>query len=487
MAIWSPCDWAIMRMSLGNLSISARFLVVLLVGFIFQTGISVLSLIDLKDSLLQDRRAEVKHTLEIAYSTVEFYHDRFIKGLLSEDSARKAAADAVRAMHYDQSNYFFIWDLHGTCVAHGAQPNLEGRTFIDSEDARNNPVVSYMAKQLIAAASNEQKAGYTTYRIPKMGQTVPLEKIAFTRLFQPWGWSIGTGAYVDDIDELFRRRALFVALRTIVLIGLAGGITFVLGKDLSMALKRLSARVVGVATGELEGDVPDVTRLDEVGIMARALLLLRDTSREAAELRLDQLTGLPTRKLLMDRIGQARARSARSGNFSALMLVDVDKFKSINDTHGHDVGDMLLCEVAHRILACVREGDTVARLGGDEFVLVIADTGGTVEIAAARAEVVYRKILSVLNQPYQFGNIIFSNTASIGVTLVKGDDVSIEGLLKQADLAMYKSKRSGRNRGRFFDVDMEANLPDGAGLQAELLDAIANSERSRMCGKLSIK
>src|SRR5208283_38649 len=362
---------------LGRLGVSARFLLVLAIGCAFQAGISIGSLIYLKQSLVQDRISEVKHLLESAYSTVAFYHEQARKGLMTDAAARRAAADAVRAMHYDGTNYFFIWDLNGTGIAHGAQPALEGRTFIDSPDAEKNPVVAYMVRRLIEAAKSDRKEGVTTYRIPKGGQKVPLDKIAYSRLFEPWGWSIGTGAYVDDIDATFRSRVFEVLWLFVGLMALAGAMTFLVGRDLAQALNRLSGRVTGVSRGQLDGEVHDIERTDEVGAMARALLVLRDTSREAAELRLDPLTGLPKRKLLMDRLKQAKARSARSGIRGALMLIDMDRFKALNDTHGHDVGDLLLREVAQRLMASLREGDTVARLGGDEFVVVLADIGHT--------------------------------------------------------------------------------------------------------------
>ncbi|MGP0089485.1 MAG: EAL domain-containing protein [Xanthobacteraceae bacterium] len=463
-------------MFLGRLSVSARFLLVLAIGFTFQAGISVVSLLDLKRSLEQDRVAEVKHLLEVAYSTVAFYYDQARKGVMTDAAARRAAADAVRAMHYDGKNYYFIWDLNGTGVAHGAQPALEGRTFINSPDAEKNPVVAYMVSRLIEVAKSDKKEGVTTYRIPKGGQTIPLDKIAYSRLFEPWGWSIGTGAYVDDIEDAFRTRAISALLVFIGLIALAGLFTFFIGRNMAQAINRLSRRVTSVAKGELDGDVPDTQRTDEIGVMARALLVLRDTSREAAELRLDQLTGLPTRKLLMDRLRQVMARGARSGSFSCLMLVDLDRFKAVNDTHGHDVGDMLLREVAQRLTAIVRQGDTVARLGGDEFVVVLVDIGQTRDEATAAVETVGKKILAVLSQPYHFGNITHIATASIGITLVDGDRASADDLLKQADLALYKSKDSGRNVCWFFDAHMEAAVHERATLEQELRQAITDSQ-----------
>lgn len=463
-------------MFLGRLSVSARFLLVLAIGFTFQAGISVVSLLDLKRSLEQDRAAEVKHLLEVAYSTVAFYYDQARKGLMTDAAARRAAADAVRAMHYDGKNYYFIWDLNGTGVAHGAQPVLEGKTFINSPDAEKNPVVAYMVGRLIEVAKSDKKEGVTTYRIPKAGQTIPLDKIAYSRLFEPWGWSIGTGAYVDDIEDAFRARAISALLVFICLIALAGVFSFFIGRDMAQAINRLSRRVTSVAKGEFDGDVPDTERTDEIGVMARALLVLRDTSREAAELRLDQLTGLPTRKLLMDRLRQVMARGARSGSFSCLMLVDLDKFKAVNDTHGHDVGDMLLREVAQRLTAVVRQGDTVARLGGDEFVVVLVDIGQTSDEATAAVETIGKKILAVLSQSYHFGNITHSATASIGITLVHGDDASADDLLKQADLALYKSKDSGRNVCWFFDAHMEAAAHERVTLEQELRQAITDRQ-----------
>ena len=196
-------------MFLSRLSISARFMIVLVVGMTLPACIALMSLVHLKDLLLEDRKAEVKHLLETAYTTVAFYHDQARQGLMTDAAAREAARNAVRAMHYDDGNYYFIWTLNGTGVAHGSHPEWEGLKMIDSPDAERNPVVSYMVRRLVEVAGSGAKAGFTTYRIPKFGGTEPLDKIAYTRLFEPWGWSIGTGAYVDDIDAAFWHQAFF--------------------------------------------------------------------------------------------------------------------------------------------------------------------------------------------------------------------------------------------------------------------------------------
>ena len=463
-------------MFLTRLSVSARFLLVLAIGFTIQAGISVVSLLDQKRALMQDRMSEVKHLLETGYSTLVYYHDQAVKGVMTDAQARREAVEVLRAMHYDGTNYFCIWDLSGTGIAHGGRPELEGRTFVNSSDAKQNPVVADMVNKLLEVAKSDKKEGALSYRIPKAGQTQPLEKFAYTRLFEPWGWSISTGAYVDDIEAAFRSRALSALCVFIGLIAFASIITFIIGRDLAQAMNRLSRRVNSVAKGELDGEVPDVDRADEVGVMARALMVLRDTSREAAELRLDQLTGLPTRKLLMDQLKRARAVSARNSSYGGLMLIDMDRFKVLNDTHGHDFGDMLLREVARRLTSSLRAGDTVARLGGDEFVLVLVDIGRSVNEAAASAEAIGNKLVSLLSQPYQLGNLTHGSGASIGITLFTGDGVSAEDLLKQADLAMYKSKDSGRNVCQFFDPQMEMSMHQRAELDKELRRGLAEEQ-----------
>src|SRR5580704_3312721 len=263
-------------MFLGRLSVSARFLLVMLVGFIFQAGISVVSLLDLKHSLVQDRVSEVKHLLEAAYSTVAFYHDQAAKGLMTDEAARRAAADVVRAMHYDGSNYYFIWDLNGTSIAHGAQPALEGKTFINSPDAQKNPVVAYMVGRLIEVAKSDKKEGVTTYRIPKGGQTVPLEKIAYSRLFEPWGWSIGTGTYIDDIDDTFQTRVFSVLWVFLSLIALASTITLVIGRDMARAMTQTKTTMLELAQGRTDIAIPHVGRRDEIGLMAKAVQVFKE-------------------------------------------------------------------------------------------------------------------------------------------------------------------------------------------------------------------
>ncbi len=190
----------------------------------------------------------------------------------------------------------------------------------------------------------------------------------------------------------------------------------------------------------------------------------------------DQLTGLPNRTLLLDRLRQIMTVSARDGSYGALLFIDLDNFKTLNDTLGHDMGDLLLKQAAQRLAMCVREGDTVARLGGDEFVLALGGLGLNESEAVLGAEIVAEKTLAALSQAYTLGDASHRCTASVGVTLFKGHLSSIEDLMKQADLAMYKAKEAGRNALRFFDLDMEIAVKNRAALEKDLRVAIQEKQ-----------
>ena len=190
----------------------------------------------------------------------------------------------------------------------------------------------------------------------------------------------------------------------------------------------------------------------------------------------DPLTGLPNRRLLQDRLKPALASSRRSGRQGALLFVDLDNFKMLNDTQGHDMGDLLLQQVAQRLESCMREGDIVARLGGDEFVVMLEDLGEHAIEAATLAELIGNKILTILNQPYLLGMHEYRNTPSIGATLFNNYDQSVDQLLKQADIAMYQAKASGRNALRFFDPKMQATITARDLLEADLHQALTENQ-----------
>ncbi len=170
----------------------------------------------------------------------------------------------------------------------------------------------------------------------------------------------------------------------------------------------------------------------------------------------DPLTALPNRRLLMDRLHQALATSCRSLQHGAVMFLDLDHFKQLNDGWGHDMGDELLKQVAARLKACVREADSVARLGGDEFVVLLEALSPLAAEAATQAEAIANKVLYTLGQSYQLRGQVYDSTPSIGIVLFAQDQDSIEDLLKKADVAMYQAKSAGRNTARFYDPAMQA-------------------------------
>lgn len=186
----------------------------------------------------------------------------------------------------------------------------------------------------------------------------------------------------------------------------------------------------------------------------------------------DPLTRLPNRRLLMDRLQQALTASARNGLIGAVLFLDLDHFKTLNDTLGHDMGDLLLQQVATRLNKCVREGDTVARFGGDEFVVLLDGLGKQMIEVAAQTEVIAHKILTALGKPYQLGAHEHHITTSLGVSLFSEHDSRLDAILKKADIALYQSKMEGRNTLRFYDSKMQVAITTRVDMECDLRQAI---------------
>jgi diguanylate cyclase (GGDEF)-like protein/PAS domain S-box-containing protein len=165
----------------------------------------------------------------------------------------------------------------------------------------------------------------------------------------------------------------------------------------------------------------------------------------------DPLTRLPNRRLLMDRINLVQLEYQRNKHFAALMFMDLDSFKELNDTFGHDYGDVLLMQVADRLSSIIRKGDTVARLGGDEFIIVLKDLSDCLDDAMTEVINIADKVMSTLNTPYVLKSIEYRCTPSIGITFIHGKEFDQDELIKQADHAMYDAKKAGRNTYRFFN------------------------------------
>lgn len=235
-----------------------------------------------------------------------------------------------------------------------------------------------------------------------------------------------------------------------------------LSSDGSYRCYLFDATVLHGAQGKQEGAV----------ICAADITLRKAAENEIRSLAFyDPLTRLPNRRLLMDRLQRAIVTSDRNGCRGALLFIDLDNFKMLNDTFGHDKGDLLLQQVAQRLASSVRENDTVARLGGDEFVVLLENLSANAQEAEMQAGNVGRKILATLNQAYQLANRKHWSTPSIGLTLFSNHRETVEELMKQADQAMYQAKAAGRNGLRFFNPEMQSAMVARTALGAALRDA----------------
>jgi diguanylate cyclase (GGDEF)-like protein/PAS domain S-box-containing protein len=221
----------------------------------------------------------------------------------------------------------------------------------------------------------------------------------------------------------------------------------------------------------------------EEGKPASILAINTDiTDRKSAEARIqrlayyDVLTGLPNRLLMRERLDKALATTFRDGSRGAILFIDLDDFKTLNDTSGHGIGDLLLQQVALRLASCIRKTDTVARFGGDEFVVMLEGLSDDATIASAEAKAVGDGILGAFFQPYQVGSYEYAGTTGIGITLFQGRSATADDLLKRADLAMYRAKAQGKNSMCFFNPSMETFAASRAALQSDLRRALQNRE-----------
>ena len=223
--------------------------------------------------------------------------------------------------------------------------------------------------------------------------------------------------------------------------------------------------------------------MDESGAVSHYVGAFSDiTQRKASEEQIrslaffDPLTGLPNRRLLLERLERAMVSNHRNHNEGALLFIDLDNFKALNDNHGHGKGDLLLKQVGQRLANCVRDDDTVARMGGDEFVIMLKDLSSDPTAAATEAETIGRKVLDELNVNYNLDGLPHHSTPSIGITLFEGTGNAADEVMRRADLAMYEAKKSGRNALCFFDPEMQSRISAQHQIESALRHAIVENQ-----------
>jgi diguanylate cyclase (GGDEF)-like protein len=290
------------------------------------------------------------------------------------------------------------------------------------------------------------------------------------RVFRIWAGQV--------VKSLVGYAAIFLALG------------FILDRLVIRRLSRLKDSAQQIADGEYDTRKTHELALakkpasrDEISDLANTFNRMAEKvqNREAEIFNLayyDPLTKLPNRRLLMDRLNQALIASHRSQTYGALLMLDLDQFKTLNDTQGHDVGDQLLIAVAQRLTDNVRQEDTVSRPGGDEFVVILDNLSQDATTAAKQAEMIAEKVREALCQSYKLQGVeqLHDSTASIGMTLFIGHENTTDVLLKQADVALYQAKGAGRNKLRFFNPDMQAAIDNRTSMENALRQSIRQNE-----------
>lgn len=292
----------------------------------------------------------------------------------------------------------------------------------------------------------------------------------------------------QGIERIAEQRLLtaLIGLSVIASI-LAAWMAGVLRSRIMRPLAAITNALSELARGKTDLPVPEVSRPDEIGEMARAFEVFRRNTvalevahrvadeaqmRATALARHDSLTGLPNRRVLSEDIEKAIARAKRGAAAYEVLLIDLDRFKLVNDLHGHAAGDSVLCEVAERIKAIVRKGDTFARVGGDEFAIISECGPGTGSSPDAAIHLANR-VIAAVQEPFAIGNFTVEIGATIGIAQCPADGTDAETLLHAADMAMYRSKREGRGAFRFFERTMDIELRARAALEKDLRDAVA--------------
>jgi len=444
---------------------------------VFQTGPDAININRLSDGALIDcnqsfvEMSGYTHKEAVGHTTAEL-------GIWTRSVDRKCLLDVLECDGFCQNLEFwlkrkneeaFIGSISSSVVEIDGVPCILSFTR-DVTDVK-------VAEQRLAAALRAQLASETRYRIAFQ---TSLDAIAITR--QSDGKYIEVNQALLDMleyerEEVMGRSALALNIwadpaeqmeleRILARDGECRGLEI-----------RFMKKNGAVLWGQLSATPIEI---DGVPCILSVVRDITDAKAAVEEIKslafFDPLTQLPNRRLLMDRMRQALAASLRSGRYGAMLFIDLDDFKMLNDTLGHTTGDMLLQEVARRLRGATREADTVARLGGDEFVVILENLSGTAEAAAGEAGAIAEDILAVVQQPCLLAGHQCTNTCSMGITLFGDQLDSVDDILQHADIAMYQAKAAGRKTIRFFAPALQAAVNTRARMEYDLSQAVEQNQ-----------
>lgn len=422
-------------------------------------------LADISTLMLNNQRLLLKALSEI---NIEASEER--RGILVMNKASALiAADAIKK---NIASIESVWRSYMSSALSDSERTLANQ-FEKSRD-------TYLNEALLPAVVSLRDANYAKTQILSI-QTYTLYNQASPHLQALIQHQFDTSqlAYSTGLKRYSNMRLVaYVALGMAIF--LMSWLGVILTASIVNPLKQVIAVFNNISGGRYDSRITIAGR-DEISEVMAALQSMQSKLGED-ELAIhqlafyDQLTNLPNRRLLRDRLQRAVSISTRSHQFGGVLMIDLDNFKSINDTLGHDVGDLFLQEIALRVQSCLRQSDTVARLGGDEFVVLLVDLSQNEAQAAMQAEEVGEKILTAINQPFMLANQLQHGSASMGLCLFRGQNFSIDELFKRADIAMYQAKNNGRNNLRFYDPQIQDLLEARIALETELHAALTENQ-----------
>ena len=414
---------------------------------------------------------------------------------------QKEAIRTISEIRYGKNGYFWINNREPKMIMHPFYPSLDGKDLSSFKDANGVYLFDEMVK-----VTKKSGSGIVKYLWPKPKFKKQQPKISFVKLFKPWGWIVGTGAYVDDIeskintmrenasnqiDSLIKKVIIEIIFLTIVLILIT---IFIAKKSIVQPIEKFKSKILMIAknydikervdTREAPLEIKELgdsfnTLMDDLEKLiiadeasAQEIKKLYEELKEKSQTALakseqrykelatkDILTGILNRFAFENELDRVISNSKRTGAKFALLFLDLDHFKEVNDTYGHDMGDKLLIEVAKRVLPNIRTEDIFARLGGDEFILIFTN------IERKTLPILVNKAITLFRKPWIIEGITLNVTTSMGVVVFPDDADDKMKLLKNADIAMYKSKELGRNQVVYFDRTLLQTTPNDSELE----------------------